>query len=282
MTSVTLPLRTLWESRTLVRHMTVSDMKSAHSRTVLGYLWWVLDPILMTLVYTILVGYILERGKAHPPYPLFLMCGLIAWKGFATSILQSIKLVAKNEALITAFRFPRSTLPVSMVFANQAFFLVAMGPLLGLALLYDVGFNHPNVNLRPEAFLFLPLVFITQVVLTLGFAVLAACIGVFFRDLGNILRHTIRVLWYASPGIYAVVDVIKDYDGLLSVDFTRIEDFFVLNPFVHIIEGYRAIFMKGQMPDLAGLGATFLFAITVFLFSLRVFQRNEARFVKYV
>jgi len=279
--TVAMPVRELWSQRSLVKAMTVARLKTAHSRTVLGHLWWLLDPILMTLVYTILIGYILQRGAAHPPYPLFLMCGLIAWKGFSSSMMQSIRLISKSEGLISAFRFPRAILPVTMVLSNQMFFVVALGPLAVLAVFYQFVLGYENVHLGP-ALLWAPAILFVQVVLTLGVCILLSCAGVFFRDLASFMRHTVRVFWYASPGIYGVTDVIPEYDGLASVDFSRIEHFFVLNPFVHIIAGYRSVFMAGERPDLLGLGLTLLASLGLLALALGLFARHEAKFLKHV
>ncbi len=269
----------LWDHRALVRIMTLSQLRTEYSRTVLGSVWWLLDPILMTVVYTVLVGYVLDRGANYPPFPLFLMCGLVAWKGFAACMTKSVLLMPRSEGLLSSFRFPRAVIPVTMVLSNQIFFLVALVPLFGLTAYYQFIEGSPNAHLG-GALVFAPIVFAVQVTLALGISVLLSCVGVYFRDLSNVMRHATRVLWYASPGIYATSDVIPGYEGLASIDGSKIEHLFVLNPFVHVIDGYRRIFMEGRAPDFAGLALAGAFGIALVLVSLTVFERRESDFLK--
>lgn len=277
-------VRQLWQRRALIKALTASNLKQSHRNTLLGSMWWVLDPLMMTAVYTIVVGVILNRGQAHDPYPAFLMAGLIAWKSFASTLSFSTNAISASDGLIKSFAFPRAVIPISLVLSNTVLFSFSLLVLLGLCGFYQFIVGKETIHLG-WTLLLIPAVTAVQFVITLGWTLLISCFGVFFRDLGNILTHLLRVGWYLSPGLYSTAEGLGlapgvEYAGLASVDFTRFRSIFVLNPFVHVIEGYRAVILDGQTPDWLGLAAAGAFGLLSVVVGLKVFQSKERRFAK--
>lgn len=274
---------TLWRRRSLIRALTASNLKQSHRNTLLGSLWWVLDPLMMTAVYTIVVGMILRRGQAHDPYPAFLMAGLIAWKSFASTLAYSTNAIGASEGLIKSFAFPRAVIPISLVLSNTVLFGFSLLVLLGLCAMYQFALHKEAIDLSWTLVL-IPAVAAVQFLITLGWTLIISCFGVFFRDLGNILTHLLRVGWYFSPGLYSISMGLGlghgEYQGLASVDFTRWRSIFVLNPMAHVIHGYREVILYGRQPDWLGLAAAGAFGLASVALGLRIFQRRERRFAK--
>ncbi len=271
----------LWRRRALIRALTLSNLKETHRNTVLGYLWWLLDPIMMTVVYTIVIGFIRGGRQLHAPYPAFAMCGLISWKCFAGTVNQSISSVARSEGLIKTFTFPKAVLPISLVLSHHILFAFALIPLLILCLFYQfvMGVAAARVG---WTLVYVPMIVLVQFTITLGVALMFSCFGVFFKDLSNIMTHILRFCWFLSPGLYAISDVIKGYNTFLSVDWSSARSLYVLNPFAHIMEGYRAAILYGRTPDLGGLAMAFALGLVSVAVGLVVFQRQERKFVKFV
>jgi len=272
---------TLWRGRELMRALTIANLKLVNKNTFLGYLWWLIDPIMMTAVYTIVVGFVLGRGRVHQPYPAFLMCGVVFWKSFSSTVSQSIDTIAKSEGLIKSYSFPKAVLPISLVLSNQILFAFALIPLMMLTLFYQFIIGTETVHVG-WTLVYLPLIWAAQMSVTLGAALMFSCFGVFFKDLGNIMSHVLRVGWYLSPGLYAITDILKGYKGVAHTPITGPLCLYLLNPFAYIMEGYRDAIVYGRTPDLGGLLYTLLVgAVSIFL-GLRVFQGQERKFAKFV
>lgn len=274
-------LASLWQRRDLIVALLGADLKRDHRQTALGYLWWLLDPLMLTGVYAVVVGVILQRGGHHPPFALFLLAGLISWKCVSGSLVQSVGALSRSESLIATFAFPKAVIPLATVLLQHVYFLVSLPPLVGLVLLYRhaLGADHLQVG---ATLAYLPLLVAVQFALSLGAALLLSCFGVFLRDLSNVVRYAILIGWYLSPGLYSIADVLPGYQGMASVPWSHVRDWFVINPMAHLLEGYRAVLLYGQAPDPVGLGYTAAVALGLLVAGLGVFRSQERRFIKYL
>ena len=191
------PLRLLGEAiedirsrRRLVRYLVQADIKKKGADTFLGNLWWIMDPLLQMGVYVVFVSLILDVKT--PDYPLFILAAILPWKWFTSSLGDSAQSVVSQEKLIKQIQFPKLVLPVAATTAGVVGFLFGLIPLGGIMLLYAE---------RISPFLLLvPVIAFVQYVFTLGMALLVSAINVFFRDLGNVLRHVLR-LWFDSGAV---------------------------------------------------------------------------------
>ena len=262
--------------RRLIGYLVQADMKKRGSDTVLGNLWWILDPLLQLVVYVILVE-VLSRGKGTQDYPLFIFVAIIPWKWFSSVITDATSSVMRAERLIRQIAFPKLVLPVSVTVAGVVGFLWGLVP-LGLLLLL-----HPaRISL---VLVWLPVIAGVQFVFTLAVAILVAAGNVFFRDLGNALGHALRLWWFLSPGLYSFATL---EDTRFVEKYPIIRDLFGLNPFAVLFEAYRAVIYgtpdgkvgTNHPPDLIALG-TLLVASLVFLaISITFFKRVEPEFAK--
>jgi ABC-type polysaccharide/polyol phosphate export permease len=271
----------LLKRRSLIRTLTVSNLKQAHRNTVLGYAWWLLDPIMMTVVYTVVVGFIRGRGRMIPAYPAFAMAGLLLWKCFANTIVQSINVVSRSEGIIKSFHFPKAALPLSLALANHILLLFAFIPLLCLVLFYRYVMGAEALSLGPTLVL-APVVLVVEFTLCLGGALMFSCFGAFFRDLGNLMTHLLRMGWYMSPGLYTIASVVGDYAGLLRADWSDPRSLYLLNPFAHVMTGFRDCLMYNRLPDLPGIAFALVFGILSIAVGFWVFRRTEPKFAKVV
>ncbi len=258
-------IKNLISRRHLLRILVSSNLKRQNKNTTLGYLWWLLDPILMTGVYYLLVAVLFRRGDGNSPYLMYLLLGLLSYKAFSGSLAQSVSMLQNQGAIIKAISFPKAVLPISMVLSNAVYFIVALLVAMGMGIYYGPEWGSwPNWY-----YLMLPLVISFQVMFTVGLALIVATLGVFFKDTANILGHLLRMWYFFSPGLYSL-DKIPDH--LLP--------YFRLNPFCELMTAYRDIMIFGRMPTVFDLGYSFITGVVSLLFGYWVFRRYEGRLVQ--
>jgi lipopolysaccharide transport system permease protein len=249
-------------------------MRKRGADTFLGNFWWVLDPILQMAVYVVLVT-LLARGRGVDDYPLFIFAAILPWKWFTASVVDATSSVASQDRLIKQIAFPKIVLPVAATTAGVVGFAFGLIPLIGLMLF--------SVERITPFLLLIPVIAVVQFVFTLAVALLVSSGNVFFRDLGNVSRHVLRLWFYLSPGLYSLA--ILDEVNLLD-EYPIFKTLLELNPFAILFEAYRSV-IWGTSPDgpptwpdmgaLAMLGIVslgFLAATTV------MFKRLEPNFAK--
>ena len=168
--------------RDLVRELVASELKVSSAETKLGWIWWLLDPLFMMLIYWLVVVGILGRGKAdYAPYPIFILCALVPWKHFYTSASQSTRVLRAKEALIKSVAFPTIVLPVSLVLSGFVYFLFGVLVLLAAATIWRSPLH--TGSLLP--LIQVPLLMVLQVAVVIGICLPLASIGVAMRKYGT-------------------------------------------------------------------------------------------------
>lgn len=263
--------------RRLIRYLVQADMKKRGSDTVLGNLWWILDPLLQMVVYVIFVTVIARRPA--PDYPLFIFAAILPWKWFSSVVNEASTSVVRHDKLIRQIAFPKIVLPVSTTTAGVVGFAWGLVPLFLLLLLHRDQPDRLSVMV-----IWIPVIAAVQYVFTLASAILISAANVFFRDLGNAVGHSLRLWWFLSPGLYSLQD-------LARVGFVRenpiIATIAGLNPFAVLFEAYRAVIYGGpdglsapHPPDLVSLGILLIGSILFLGLCIVFFKRVEPEFAK--
>jgi ABC-type polysaccharide/polyol phosphate export permease len=262
--------------RRLIRYLVNADMKKRGSDTILGNLWWILDPLLQLVVYVILVA-VISRGRGTPDFPLFIFVAIIPWKWFSSVVTDATSTVMRAERLIRQIAFPKLVLPVASATAGVVGFVWGLAP-LGLLLLL----NPQRISLM---LVWVPVIAAVQFVFTLAFAILVAAGNVFFRDLGNALAHALRLWWFLSPGLYSIETLQAEKNVR---DHPIIAQLFELNPFAVLFESYRAVIYgtpdgkvgTNHPPDLVALGVLLVASVAFLAIAIILFKRVEPEFAK--
>jgi len=257
-------IRDIWSRRRLARYLVRADMQRHGADTLLGNVWWVVDPLLQMAVYVILVSVIFQIGGDD--YPLFVFCAILPWKWFSTAINDGITSVTSRERIIKQVSFPKLVLPVAATVGGVVNFAFGMIPLTALIVLF-------YSDRLSSTILLIPLVAIVQFVFTLALSIAAAAINVFFRDVGNVARHALRMWFYLSPGLYAFDSVAGRIDGILL-------DLYRLNPWVTLFEAYRNVIYDGRTPDFEALGFVLVASAVLLVLAIYLFKRVEPSFAK--
>ncbi len=262
--------------RRLVRYLVRADLRKRGADTILGNLWWVLDPLLQMVVYVIFIA-IVSRGAGIEDYPLFIFAAILPWKWFSAVVGDAATSVVSQERLIKQMAFPKIVLPVAAATAGVAGFIFGLIPLGGIMLLYTD---------RISPFLLLiPVIAAVQYVFTLAVSLLVAAGNVFFRDLGNALRHVLRLWWFLSPGLYSL-SALEDISLFQEQPWLR--NILAANPFAVLFEAYRQVIYGSadgggslpSWPDWASLGVLLLVSLGLLALTTIAFKRLEPNFAK--
>lgn len=252
-------LRDVWEHRGLLRVLIGRDLKGAHEMNIVGFFWWLLEPLSYAMVYFVLIDVIFGRGT--PAFPLFAIIALLPYKWMVRSITGSIGTVNNNAGLVGNVFFPRAFLPLAEVTVGLANYSVGLLIIPGFMLYYRIA---PTLDT-----LWLPVVIAVQYTFLLGIAFPAAAIGIHFKNVRRLTGNLMRLWFYLSPGIWA----------LSEIDDERLRQLIRFNPLTGIFESYHNVIMFGEPPDpflwyTLGLGLVGLMIGGVF------FVRKERQFGK--
>jgi lipopolysaccharide transport system permease protein len=251
--------------RELIRNLTLRDLKVRYRNSLLGFIWAWGNPIMMTVVFTLVFQVIAPNSIRN--YPLFIMIGWLAWGFTTSSINDGIGSVVHNAALVKKIWFPRVALPASAVFANAINFLLAL-PLVVILILYY------RVEIQPLLLLYFPIVFLAQLALVMGIAFFVSAANVYYRDTGVITGVVLTAWFFLTPVFYSVPQLTGENGRLL----------YYLNPMASIIEAYRNILYGSPQgappgpPDIGFLGRTLVTAFVVLALGFVFFVRASRNF----
>jgi lipopolysaccharide transport system permease protein len=223
-------LRELWRYRELIYFLTWRDIKIRYKQTTLGAGWAIIQPIVNTIIFTVIFGRAAHFPSNGLPYPIFTFTALLPWTYFAYVLQQSGTSVITNANMLSKVYFPRLVLPLSAALAGLVDFGLALVVLIGMMLWYHV---HPGIQI-----LLLPAFLLLAMVTALGVGIWLAALSAEYRDVRYILPFLTQVWLYASPVAYAASLV----TGKLAVVYA-------LNPMAGVIEGFRwALLGVGGLP----------------------------------
>ena len=252
--------------RRLIRYLVQADLKKKGADTLLGNIWWVVDPLLQMAVYVILVSLIFARKQ--PDYPLFIFSALLPWKWFTSAVSDGVNSIVGSERLIKQIQFPKIVLPVASAMSGIVSFTFGLIPLTALLLLF-----YPE---RASIwFLTIPVIAFVQLLFTLPVVVAVSSSNVFYRDIGNLARHVLRLWWYLSPGLYGV-DLILE----LTKEFPIVGTLMLLNPFATLFTAYRDAIYEGISPNWTSLAILAGVSIVLLVLATWYFKRVEPAFAK--
>lgn len=187
----------LWRYRELFYFFTWRDIKIKYKQTVLGFLWAILQPLLMMIIFTLFFGRVLNVPSQNLPYPIFVFSGLLLWNMFSTGLSNSANSMVANSAIIKKIYFPRLIIPTSSILVTLFDFLMAFVLFIPLLIYY----RQP---LSWSALWYWPLSLLISVMATLGPGCLLAALNVKYRDFRYVIPFLIQILFFLTPVIYPV------------------------------------------------------------------------------
>jgi len=253
--------RDTFRYRELIWALALKELKIRYKRSILGFLWALLNPMLLMLVLTAVFSTLMPTQQVH--YPVFLLSMLLPWTFFSQSLSYAAESIVGNGDLIKKVRVAKLVFPVAAVVSNMINLLLSMIPLA----LIVVAMRHPF----HLTWLYLPVPILALTILTLGATFFFAAVNVYYRDVSHILQIVLQVWFYVTPIIYSLDYIPQKY---------RI--YFKLNPIIYVMNGFRLGVYYGMLPTWESVVASFVCAFAALYFGFWVFRRRQHEFVFYV
>jgi lipopolysaccharide transport system permease protein len=260
-----LRLKELWIYRDLILLFVWRDFVAVYKQTILGPLWYLIQPLLTTLTFTVIFGNIAKLPTDGLPQFLFYMSGTIIWTYFADCLNKTSDTFLKNTHLFGKVYFPRLAVPISILFSNLitftiqfVFFLAFMG-----------FFALRGSNIKPNIWIALtPVLIMLLAGLGLGSGILISSLTTKYRDLRFLVQFGTQLFMYATPIIYPVSSISESYRFLIRA-----------NPLTSIVEAFRYAFLGTGDFNLWQLAYSFVFMIILLILSSLIFNRVEQTFM---
>jgi ABC-2 type transport system permease protein len=259
--------RAILARRDTLALLVTRDLKVKYSTSRLGYLWTVIDPLLMSGVYWFVFTQIFQRGVGREPYLVFLLCGILPWQWANGVIRDSSRALTTDAKLVRSTNLPREIWILRVVSTKAVEFLFSLPVLVLFVVIYQRGLSW--------YVLAFPLAALIQAVLLLGLGLTLAPVAVLYKDVRRMLRVTLRVLFYLSPIIYGVQDVheVEKFPEWLK-------GLYVLNPLAGIFDLYRAALFPDFFAGWTEVAVAAGIAVAALVLGLVVFTRLEGRVLK--
>src|SRR4030042_4577868 len=224
-----LKLKDIWLYRDLVLHFVRRDFVAFYKQTILGPLWYIIQPLLTTVVFTIVFGKIAKIPTDGAPRFIFYLSGTVAWGYFSDCLKETSDTFITNSKIFGKVYFPRLTVPLSVVIISLVKFGIQFILFLGF-LAYFIAVKAP---IKPNLFiLLLPVLLLQMAILGLGTGILISSMTTKYRDIKFLVGFGIQLWMYATPVVYSV-----------SVVPERFRFFYMLNPVASIVETFRQSFL---------------------------------------
>jgi len=252
----------MYAYRELLRNLVAKDLKVKYRGSVLGFLWSLLNPLLMIGIYSIAFGVILRMPT--PGFVFYLLLGILAWTFFVNSAVMSAGAIVDNAGLLKSVFFPRAILPVASVLFNFAQYLLTTLVFLPLMLVFY------RVPLGPQMLLY-PVFLLLQVAFTIGVALMLSTSTAFFRDVRHLLEVGLAALFWLTPIVYQLDQVPEWLRGVLR-----------LTPMSPYVVAYQQVFFYRSWPDAMTWALAIAYAAAALLAGMFVMLRHEDRFAEQV
>ncbi len=247
-----------WRTFNLLITLVLRDFQVRYAQSVLGWAWAILQPLALMLTFTFLQRF-LHINTGGVPYPIFVLAALLPWSFFSTAVTQASHSLVSNTNLIKKVHLPRALFPAAAVVTALVDFLVSLLLLFSLLLYY-----HQPLSAK---LLMLPLLLVPTLLFALGLGLLTSGLMVFARDLRFALPFILQLAMYVSPVLYSAQAVPEKY-----------QTYFRLNPVVPTIEGFRAVILHNQWPDMAGFFQAALMTVFLLFIFYWGFRKSEKVF----
>jgi len=260
-----LQLRDVWHYRDLIGLFVRRDFVSRYKQTILGPLWFIIQPLLTSIVFTVIFGNIARLPTDGLPQMLFYMSGNILWSYFSTCLTSTSTTFTANAHLFGKVYFPRLVMPVSIVISDLITFAIQFVFFLAYLLFFYL--RGSAVGLTTWAFA-LPLLLVLMAGLGLGFGIIISSLTTKYRDLQYLVSFGVGLWMYATPVIYPVSSIPEKWRWVANV-----------NPVTPIIETFRKGFLGAGDASWMRLAYSAGFMVVVIFIGIVIFNRVEKTFI---
>lgn len=255
----------IYKFKDLIFLLIKRDFVTLYKQTLLGPIWFVIQPLINTLIFTIIFGKLAKISTDEIPDVLFYMSGTVLWGYFSLCLMNTSNIFVKFSELFSKVYFPRIVIPISIVVTS--FFQFFLQFSIFLAFYFYYKFNGSNISLDYKI-LFFPLIIFQIILLSIGVGTLISSLTSKYRDFTFILTFSIQLWMFATPVVYPLSVVPDKYKILMN-----------LNPMTSIIESFREIFFGSSSINFSYIMISLSITIFLFLFGILMFNKTQRKFI---
>ena len=265
-------LKEIWDYRDLLTLFVKRDITVQYKQTVLGPLWWLIQPALTVIMYMVVFGGIAGIPTDGVPQPLFYLAGVCMWQYFADCLNKTSNTFVSNAGIFGKVYFPRLIMPLSTVTSN----LVRFGIQVGLFVLVYVYYAIIGLAPNPNWYLLLaPVLVVMMAGLALGFGIVISSMTTKYRDLQVLFTFIVQLWMYGTPIVYPLSQVAGK--KVLGMDLTTI---MCLNPVTPVIETFKyGALSAGEFIGWGWLAYSFVFMLVVLSLGILIFNKVQKSFM---
>ncbi|MCI5221589.1 MAG: ABC transporter permease [Candidatus Electrothrix sp. AR4] len=255
----------LWRYRELIGMFVKRDFVTIYKQTILGPLWFIIQPLFTTIVFTVIFGNVARIPTDSIPPFLFYMSGNVLWSYFAACLTVNANTFIGNAGIFGKAYFPRLTVPISSIISNLLRFLIQFVLFIG----FYFYFFWKGAPFQPKIWIVVfPILVLQMALLSLGMGILVSSLTTKYRDLSFAMGLVIQLWMYATPIVYPLT---------LVPDWLR--PWYVLNPMVSIVESFRYAFLGSGAMQWGYVAVSWLVTLLVLFIGVVLFSRIEKTFM---
>jgi len=258
-------LRELWQYRDLIMLFVKRDFVSKYKQTILGPIWFIIQPLLTTIMFTIIFGNIAGISTDGIPKLLFYMSGIVGWTYFATCLNDTSQTFIKNASIFGKVYFPRLALPISVVISNLVSLVIQFVFLCCFLVYFMMTGSEvaPNIHV-----LWIPFLVLLMAGLGLGFGIIISSLTTKYRDLTHLVTFGVTLWMYATPIIYPLSEIPDKY-----------KMFVLANPMTPVVETFKTALLGVGEINYLHLMYSLGFTIVLLALGIIIFNKVEKTFM---
>lgn len=261
---LSLDWRELWEYRDLLALLVRRDFLSKYKQTLLGPLWFIVQPLLTTAIFTIVFGRFSGIPTDGIPGPLFYLCGLLVWNYFAQNVTVGATTFTANAGLFGKVYFPRLVVPIATVASNLIAFALGCLPFVAFFIYYKF-FTPAGADIQPDwRIVFAPLLLLHASLFSLGVSLWMSASTAKYRDLVHLNQFIVQLWMFATPVIYPLSKIPPRWEWLAW-----------LNPMAAVVEGFRIALLGRGTLSAGCLATSIVLTLAVTLTGIIAFHKAE-------
>ena len=255
----------IYKFKDLIFLLIKRDFVTIYKQTILGPIWFVVQPLINTLIFTIIFGKLAKLSTDEIPDVLFYMSGTVLWGYFSLCLMNTSNIFVKFSELFSKVYFPRIVIPISIV--ATSFFQFFLQFFIFLAFYFYYKINGSNITIDYKI-LFFPLIILQIILLSVGVGTLISSLTSKYRDFTFILTFSIQLWMFATPIVYPLSVVPDKYKLLMN-----------FNPMTAIIESFREIFFGSSSISFSYIMISLSITVILFLFGILMFNKTQRKFI---
>lgn len=260
-----LNLKSLWRYRDLLFLFVKRDIIIIYKQTILGPLWFFIQPVMTTIIYIFVFGNIAKLPTDDLPKPIFYLSGIIMWNYFSECFIRTSDTFTQNAGVFGKVYFPRLITPISLLISNVLKFLIQFALFFVFFIYYWS--SGIDINIQPEIVIF-PVLILLLALTGVGFGLIFSSLTTKYKDLKFLIAFGVQLIMYATPVIYPMSTLPSNIQSILW-----------WNPLTHIIEAFKFAFLGAGSFDVNGLIYSIFFALVILFFGIIIFNKTEKSFM---